>query len=1247
MKFKKLLLCGIALVAVSASAQELKSGYINWGPGSSDFATTLSTWTKGSQVTEDDNFFISRIKPRERFRNAQTQVNPLLTAANDKKLLAWLPVNSSSKNALPDGVFDSEVFTMWPYVTHWGDWTASLGRIPGAFLDVAHKNGVAVSGVASIPWGNINTQPNWMNFLNTLPNYTEKAAQFFKYYGIDGMGYNSEFTGGYSYMSKIRNFHANLVKEMRKVNPLFENIWYDGTNDNGVIQYDLGLYTHNDDNFGNGDNVRTSLFFNYNWNSDALLSSSATYARTINRSPLDLYAGVNMQGGQPSGTSWTLLKDYPISVGLWGAHSTNMFWESRGEYGSAPELNQRAYMLRTERWFTGGTRNPANCPTVINSMKYNADNVNFHGMSSFMTARSSLKWDLAEEPFITYFNIGNGKFFNWKGKQENALEWYNVGVQDYLPTWRWWFSNGLLTTNVPSSGLDAEFVWDDAYVGGSTARIYGSAADEYLHLFKTDFALQAGDVITFRYKVTKGKADVNLVLTTVNNEKVAVDENAMSLLTASQETDEDVWEERSFTVGSSLNGKELALVALHFQNAEDLNIYLGEFSIVRGAAATPAKPTVTKTQVLSYTRAGYDGKIIFEMPNDKATGEPCYNLDVKTAFFKLWAQQEGCEPVFMGITTSWAGMFYSAPLDLNTTTRNVRFGVSATSLDHKSDSEIAWGEYLEPGTYIYNDDVQIDKSTIKPNEEFTMSFVDPAHEDATWTLLDIAGNTVFSATGHTVTCPGLPDIGSYNLRVRGPHYNSAGTSRPNTSRTFASFVQITSEGVGALPRILSLTGNGEEADITVEQNEEVALAYTGRKADGSGSQGVNMAEQRFGATCADLGIANKQPFTVAFWLKLNKVQEGTQLFSVVNKNDGWPLTDWGWVWSTIGGSGNLGWITFRNSTQAENPPAVVYKYDNTKLPVGNWVHLALAVDFNSSGQMHFELYINGEKETPSGGRVNGTDTSGDPGYQNFTYVIDDYDVLAIGGTAHGRVGIDGVIDNFQVWKKAITAEEAKLSMGDLNPGSLPSGLTYFWDLESAAEGTKFMSVGSGSSIPCGLHTYYASGGEGQGIIEWQAPEYTSGCPFISGTAYPVVTKPEWTAKKGVVTESEGNDLAGGAKVKYAKGGDYSVTLTLANSLGSDSKTFSVIKVDATDAIGSVADTEMKAYTVGEDVFVDFAETGNYGVALYTIDGRCIVQKSVTVGGKEKVRIHAPQQGVYILRVEKDGKTVRSAKLLRK
>ena len=423
---QNLLLASLALVSAAAGAQELKEGYIVWGTSSDVIGETITNWQAGTPLNGDDNFFISRVKPKARFRNSATQVRTNLTAANDKKLIAWIPVNSAAKNGLPDGVFDSEVFSMWPYVTHWGNWTAPLGRVPGSFLDVAHKNGVGVSSVAGIPYGNIFNFPGWSETLMQMTEAgADKMAQFLHYYGVDGLGYNSEFAGGYSLQAELMPFHENLVKKMRGdyANPVFENFWYDGTNDNGMITFDQGLGSHNDETFGDGEHIRTSLFLNYNWNYASLLSGSVSYAGTIGRDPLDLYAGVNMQGAQPGTNNWPLLKDYPISIGLWGAHSENMFWESRGEKGSDPAVKQNTYMLRTERWFTGGSRNPASCPEVTNSMKYNADNFTFHGMSSFMTARSSLKWDLAEEPFISYFNLGNGKFFNWKGVRQNGTTW--------------------------------------------------------------------------------------------------------------------------------------------------------------------------------------------------------------------------------------------------------------------------------------------------------------------------------------------------------------------------------------------------------------------------------------------------------------------------------------------------------------------------------------------------------------------------------------------------------------------------------------------------------------------------------------------------------------------------------------------------------------------------------------------------------------------------------------------------------
>ncbi|MBQ3121629.1 MAG: hypothetical protein IJC08_03420 [Bacteroidaceae bacterium] len=1229
---------GMVLVALTVNAQSYKEGYVQWGEFGQQFGTTVSNWTPGQELNEDDNFFISRVKPKARFRNAATQVRSTINETNDKRLLMWVPVDDVSENALPNGVYDSEVFSMWSYITHYGNWTAPQGRMPGNFADVAHKNGVAVSSVAGIPYGGLYEFPAWQQALQELVAVdVEKTAKFLHYYGLDGLGYNSEFSGGAAIMRKLVPYHKELTEAGRALNPIYENMWYDGTNETGGITFDRGLGTHNDDILRGA-----GLFFNYNWS--YLLGNSVTYAQNNDLDPLSIYAGMNMQGAE--GNYWTTLKDYPISIGLWGAHSQNMFWESRGEKGSAPDVKQRTYMLRTERWFTGGTRNPANCPEVINSMKYNADNFNFHGMAALMSARSSLSWDLSVEPFVTYFNLGNGTYFNWNGERQHNEEWYNIGVQDYLPTWRWWFASSLLGTDVPSEGLDAEFVWDEAWVGGSTARIFGSTESEYLHLFKTQFEVKSGDVITFRYKLKAGSADVKLVLTDVGSEKSVADD--LVVCTADQEADEDVWVEQKMVVGEDVTNSNIALVALKFENAENLDLYLGEFSIVRGKAATPDAPVITTTKVLAFNENGVDAKIIFNMKNNKPAGEPCYNIDVNVSLFKLYAQQEGGEPVLMGITTSWAGLFYRVQMDM-TKADKVRFGVSAVSLDMSSESNIAWSEYMDAGTYVYNDDIQISKTTIKPGEDFVLSYVDPRHEEASWTITNISGETVFEGTGHTVeVAEGLSAIGSYNLTVKGYEYD-ASNERVETTRTFASYIQITGEGVGALPKILTLTADGKEADITVNPADKIALAYTGRKADGAGSQGVDLKEERFGVKCADLGIVGIKTFSTAFWLKINKLAAGeTQLLAVANKVDAWPKTDWGWIWTNIKEDGTMGSFTFRG-TDSSNNDELRYMFGNTNVPVGTWVHIAFVFEYEGT-KIHARYYVNGVQQEVTGWNRQNSSGSGtsDPGFVGPIYQITDGMVLSIGGSAHGRNGIDGVIDNFQFWNKAMTDEDIATSMGDIDPNNLPEGLAAYWDLETpAGADNTFKSVGTLAGVEAGVHNYAATGGEGQGAFSWIASEYTSGCPFVAGTAYPVVTSPEWKAKKGVVENVTGNDTAGSATVSYNKLGDYAVTLTLANSLGSDQRTFQVITVNGETGIAGVENGEISTYVVEGAAIVEFAEEGNYNVALFTADGRKVASKAAHINAAGTMQLTMGVKGVYVLAIEKDGKPVRTVKLLNK
>ena len=1237
-----LLLFGCCLIPSTLMAQELKSDYITWGFDSHQFANKLSSWSKANPtINEDDNFFISRVRPKTRFRNVDTQVRQDLTEANDKKLLAWLPWNVPSKNALPDGVFDSEVFSMWPYVTHWGDWNCGLGRIPASLLDVAHKNGVPVSSVAGIPYGSLKS--DWRTTLNNIAtSNVQNAADFMKYFGYDGLGYNSEYTeffGAGRVTRALRDFHVNLNKAIKPYNPIYENLWYDGTNDQGRIAFDQGLNDNNKSIFGEGGSEAANLFFNYNWNADWLLQQSVEKAEEINRDPLDLYAGINMQGGEPrSGSRWTLLKNHRISIGLWGAHSQNMFFESRGEKGSDAETKQRTYMLRTERWFSSGSRNPVNSIAINNSLNYNADNTDFAGMSAMMTARSSMSWDLAVEPFITYFNLGNGKFFNYGGVRKNDRPWANVGVQDYLPTWRWWFASKLLgrtAADVPANGLDAEFVWDDAYMGGSTVRVHGSTSKEYLHLFKTQYALKSGDVITFRYKVKGGKADASLVFTT---EDAVNAEKAYPVLASTDEADEDKWVEKTITVDGTLNGKTLALVALKMENAADLNLYLGEFSIVRGTFAAPEKPVIAKTALLHSAKNGVDGKIIFNMPNSKASGEPCYNTDVKTSLFKLWAKQEGKDPILMGVTTSWAGMYYSVPVDVKGQGK-VKFGVSAVSLDMKKESDIAWGEDHDIfTTYDYSDEIKADKSVIKPNEAFTISYVDPRHEAGNWKI-EHNGTAVASSNNTTeIKVNGLNQVGFYDLVLTGKVTENG--ARVDKEVRYANYVQITSDAVGAVPHINKLTANDSETSIEVVANSEVTMKYEGKKADGSGSRGIKTLEKPVGVKVSELGLTNNnQPWSLAFWVKFNSLSGGTQIVDMRDPGTGWPQNNWGTFWSTYDPSTGVYELTLR-AKNGGGSPEYKQRWKVDFIP-GAWTHFTLAMDGNGTNTKPM-LYINGKEAKAHNWQIG--DNKGD-GLCTERFVNNgwwDANVLGISLGRHSTAAMNATIDDVKFFNKYISAAEATQAMTSTSTSD--AGLKAYWDFEADADASHYFTSKVGNAKLA--HGELKVGtGEGVASLVPDAPTYDAGSAFVSGN-YQVKTTAEWTAKKATIVSQNGTDMAGTAKLKYAKAGDYEVTLTLTNAHGSDTRTFQVIKVkaDPTGINGTEA-ADMKVYAIDRDVLFDVETPGNYLVQVFSTNGQMVASKAVSVNGAESVRLHLGAQGVYVVNVKKDGKTLRTVKFI--
>ncbi|MDE6668157.1 MAG: hypothetical protein K2K26_00580 [Muribaculaceae bacterium] len=1272
MKHTKIFCLLLAGVPLTVAAQHIRSGYVEKGVCGSDFPAALKEWEKGQKWTDDDNFFISRVKPRERFRNMATQVNPELDDSIDKKLIFWVPVNNETFNALPDGVFDSEVFPMWSYITHYGNWSTPLVRMPGGFADVAHKNGVPVSVVASVPYGRLSS--TWKEALTQLTEVgAEKLADYLLYYGVDGIGYNSEFNTTATLVSSLCELHENTVRLMKENgrNPLTEFIWYDGTNKDGVITFDRGLDIHNKDLWGYGENIRTSLFLNYNWNFEQTLSKIVRNAKKYGRTSLDVYCGINMQGREPHNGNdeiWTLLEQYPVSIGLWGAHSENMFFESRAEQGSSPEQHQRTYLNRMLNWFANSSHNPAAYHPTVNSLIYSAANTEFFGMSKMMSARSALKWNLSDEPFITYFNLGNGRFFNYRGLRSHNAEWYNIAMQDYLPTWMWWFSSKFLgreATDIVTDGLKAEFVWDDAWMGGSTVRVYGSSSEEYLHLFKTEFPLEQGDEITFRYKLLNGSANACLAMSLKGNEEQPIAENTLQVMSNDATLVPGQWIEKKFIVGndfSIVDGSEIAMIALHFSDADNLDIRLGEFSIKRPKALTPAvdAPVIESTQLLSARHDGVDGKIIFSMPNDKGD-DVCYNTDVNTSLFKLYYQQEDCESILMGMTTSWAGLMFSAPYT-GTAGSNVRFGVSALALDHITESYISWGEWQSTNDcYEISDDITFSKSILKPGESFTIGYADAAHETADWIITDSANRTVAEASdSKSITvAEGLATAGIYNLTIKGMEQD--GDTRTETTRLLKGYIQITGEDTGDIPVITSLYASeavpAEESGPTetpvtyISDTTEPELFYTVNPGIATMSRGVRIGNDGLGFRFKDTGMTPKKSFSVSFWFKPESFShKAGHILNIRYKEDPWSVNHWGWFWHTLTEDGRSNEFTIRMASGKN----ASYRFDGMKLTPGAWYHIAYTFEFDESGAVKPALFVNGEQQTVTSWSLGDTEKEGEVTFAGPVWEWKAENVVAIGGYLHKTGSVRGNADNLMVWEKALNEQNIATAMNDISTETLPTGLIGYFDFENDADTDGlFVNLGKGS-FKAGMHTYKDTEVEGQGTLMWRQPEYCTGCPFVKGKAFDLKPTVSWTAPGARIIESTDNTDNGSIRLSYPDTNSdtdlYPVRITIANEYGEDYRDiFLRFRQNSVEAVQQTTEALSVTPTFFEsEIGISAPEDGHVIVSLFTSDGRRVLANDFMAVTGEILKIYPDvPSGLYLLNVEKEGRNLGTVKVIRR
>ena len=1220
-----------------------------------DLPNYLEAWMKGEMKQPqgvsaiDDQFYISRVRPLERIKDGDYQVRQGVNP--ERKMCLWTPLDdpTSKWKALPRYCFEGDNFSLWSYIDIHGNWTSPWIRSSAGLTDVAHKNGVSVGCVMSIGYGAYVYLSNWRpdTYSRVLYKLTQKrggkfiyAAPFvrlMKYYGINGIGFNSEFHTSADVMTQLTEFFVECHKEAKKIDWKFEVHWYDGTDDRGSIHFDGGLGDHNKKIFGDKDNIATDMLFaNYNWGNWHLNGSVST-ANRLGRSSFDYYAGFDIQGRALRNNNWSALLNNDISIGFWGAHSQSLIHQSATDDGTSDIAIQKAYLKKQELIFSGGNNNPGYLPGInTNCTLANSSLKNFHGLATFLTAKSTIQ----QIPFVSRFNLGNGLSFRKDGQVAFDHKWYNLNTQDFMPTWRWWItdSNDEVNGSNINGLVKAELTFDDAYWGGSCLSLSGQTDFSRVKLFKTMLEVQPDYEFSVTYKTLKG-TDSHAKLF------VALKDHTTDYKQVDLPATEAAGKWSTFTVKASdlglAAGDKVAMMGLVVENSPaDYQLHVGEMALRNSTQLfNTATPTIKQVQVLRGRYNACDFKLQYAS-KDESDWEKTYNDEVGTWYYEIYFQQKDQPQQLLTATTSWAAYVVDAPMVSGNDKRDCRFGVRAVAPDGKQGSEIVWTPYQRVEYNQPLSDVVADRPVIKPGEEFTLKYLDEMVPAATsWILKDaVTGATVATAESGTSATFRVDQEGTYDLVV----VDSQGNSTTTRGK-----VKITPEATGAVPHINTLTADKQ----TEQTGKPVSYTYDARLGEGMASHGLVITDPKMFRIPGD--VQEGKSYSYALWFKADNFNHDKQGTNLINKNtihDGWPHNNWGDLWVTIrpewqGRSlhpaneisfNTMGW------TSHDIPYEDVMTTGYSVTP-GVWNHIVVT---HTDGNIQ-KIYFNG-REVASHSFSNSIRREDSNDNRIRSYEVAD---IFIGGGGVYKSGFNGVIDEVQVWDKPLSKEEVLEAMKGYKEGSIPSNLKAYFTFEEV-DGKKFKNLGTaGRDFDGSVVVTEGSGGENTSTaayVDQQPDNNVLGFPGVVGT-YEVKTTPTWELGDGRIS-SESDKTA---VVTYAAPGKKNVTLKLKNGWGEDEKTVNEI-VDITaipDGISTVeAQTGLSVYPnpFVESVNMRFAENGHYTINILGATGSLLQSNQFEAVEGQVVNVAiSGARGIYFVQVMKNGKTYKTLKVIKK
>ena len=507
-----------------------------------------------------------------------------------------------------------------------------IGIPIAAFINTAHKNGVKAIAEYFIPRDPQYTEEWLYKDENGEFPYAKKMVEIARYYGFDGYFINQE--GAFD--PSLIPLFKEMIQYLRSEGIYIQ--WYDsiatqadGTVD-GVVRYRNMLDYRNrdwlmDDTQGR---VADSMWLNYWWNWK-MIDESVELAESLGLDPFEsLFLGVECGYGRFEGSAMYSSSAYPdigqcqseatvkyldwildddgnpqMSLALWGGDFVH---EAYGKVDNLRYTDGYQWISeeRERMWYTSPKES---------AVDHSLDNIDrtdvevgvdrevvWKGLSRYVAERSAINGSV----FNTDFNNGHGMQYFLNGQVSRDMEWSNMNLQDFMPTWQWWVeSEGTTALNldwdygekqekVLLDGTTGSFDYKQigAYNGGSSLAIYGdleAGKKQTVNLYKTDLQVLEGSKLSLTYnKISDNDlSDLALVLRFKDDPETLV---VLPVSEAGQQT--NGWRTVEFSL-ADFAGRDIAAIGVQIacqQAVTGYQVNLGQLKLSDGQSHAPAAP---------------------------------------------------------------------------------------------------------------------------------------------------------------------------------------------------------------------------------------------------------------------------------------------------------------------------------------------------------------------------------------------------------------------------------------------------------------------------------------------------------------------------------------------------------------------------------------------------------------------------------------------------------------------------------